>query len=160
MAGLDETLTDQVRQLAGVVARDQFLELFDLKMAYQGGRLLVSVTLDKRQGSVGLEECTAVSRDLEKRLDELDLIQVPYLLEVSSPGLDRSLRGLEDCQRFVGRLAQFTFQEALEGQMTCRGRLGEVREGKVELFPEGGKPSLWVPFSNVKRANLVVEIRS
>ena len=158
MAGLDETLTGQVRQLAETSARDQFLELFDLKMAHQGGRLLVSVTLDKRNGSVGLDECTSVSRDLEKKLDELDLIQAPYLLEVSSPGLDRPLRGLEDCQRFTGRLAQVTFQEAVEGQMTFRGRLGEVREGKIELIPEGGRPPLWAPFSNVKRANLVVEI--
>jgi ribosome maturation factor RimP len=158
MGGLDQTLAQQVQDLAGSIARDHFLELFELRTAHQGGRLLVAVVLDKRQGPVGLDECAAVSRDLEKRLDELDLIQAPYLLEVSSPGLDRALRGLEDCRRFQGKLAQFIFLEAVEGQMTFRGRLGEVADGKVELLPEDGKAPLRVPFSNVKRANLVVEI--
>ncbi len=159
MGALDGTILGQVRQIAEAVVRDNFLELFDLTMKPQGGRLVLTVVLDKKSGSVGLGECSVVSRDLEKRLDELNLISAAYMLEVSSPGLDRPLRNLEDCLRFKGSLAQFVFQEALEGQMTFRGRLGEVREGKVELTPEGGRgPSLWAPFSIVKRANLVVEI--
>ena len=158
MGPLDETGLNQIRQIAEGVVRDNFLELFDLRMKPQGGKLVLTVVLDKKQGSVGLDECAGVSHDLEKRLDELNLIQGAYLLEVSSPGLDRPLRHLEDCLRFKGRLAQFVFQEAVEGQITFRGRLGDVQEGKVELKPEGGGAALRAPFSNVKRANLVVEI--
>ena len=103
-----------------------------------------------------VEDCAVVSRAVEKRLDDLNLIEVPYMLEVTSPGLDRPLRSLADCERFKGRMAQFVFHEALEGLMTLQGRLGGGGR-KVEVTSPGGK-TLWVPFSKVKRANLVVEI--
>ena len=133
MGHSDALWEPQARQIAESVVKDNFLELFDLSIRPQGKRLLLSLVIDKKSGPVSLDECTAVSRDMEKRLDELNLIEVPYLLEVSSPGLDRPLRGLEDCGRFKGSLAQFVFREPLEGLLTFRGRLGEVREGKVEL---------------------------
>jgi len=98
MGSLDETTVGQLRQVAEAVVRDNFLELFELKLRPQGKKLILTVVLDKKSGLVSLDECAAVSRDLEKRLDEMDLIGVPYLLEVSSPGLDRPLRTIEDCE--------------------------------------------------------------
>ena len=59
--------------------------------------------------------------------------------------------------RFQGSLAQFVFKESVQGQMTFRGRLGEVKDGQVELLPEQGQV-IWAPFSSVKRAHLVVEL--
>lgn len=158
MSSLDSLGLPQVREIAEESARAHFLELFDLLVRPQGKRLVLTLVLDKKTGPVTVEDCAAVSRDVEKRLDDLNLVEVPYLLEVTSPGLDRPLRNLEDCERFKGRLAQFVFNEPLEGQITFRGRLGEVRDGKVEALPAGGGAALWVPFSSVKRANLAVEI--
>jgi len=103
-----------------------------------------------------LEECTRVSLALEQKLDELDLIGPSYLLEVSSPGMDRPLRHLEDCIRFQGRLAQFVFNAPVDGLITMRGRLGEVKDGKVELTE--GKRTLWAGFDQVKRAHLIIEL--
>jgi ribosome maturation factor RimP len=157
MGSFEGPKSDQVRELAEAVVKDNFLELFELKLRPQGKKLVLTVVLDKRSGPVTLEECSAVSRDLEKRLDELDLIEASYLLEVSSPGLDRPLRGLEDCQRFNGQLAHFVMNEPLGNQTDFRGRLGEVKDGQVELLAEGGK-TVWLPFGGVKRASLVVEI--
>lgn len=156
MRPLDDSALGLLRKLAEDSARDNFLELFDLAVRPQGKRLLVSVTLDKKAGAVSLDECTAVSRDLEKRLDDLDPIGMPYLLEVASPGLDRPLRGTEDYRRFKGNLAQAVLTEPWEGRSTVRGRLGDVTEGTVEFLEEGGE-RLRVPLGNVKRANLVIE---
>ncbi len=157
MGLLDEMKTTQLRSLAEAVVKDNFLELFDFKVRPQGKKLVLTVVLDKKSGPVGLDECTAVSRDLEKKLDELDLIETSYLLEVSSPGLDRPLRSVEDCERFKGRRAQMTLAEPLEGQVSLEGRLGEVKEGKVEITI-GKERTLRVPFSMVKNAKLVVEL--
>ncbi len=157
MGLLDETKTTQLRSLAEGVVKDNFLELFDFKVRPQGKKLVLTVVLDKKSGPVSLDECTAVSRDLEKKLDDLDLIETSYLLEVSSPGLDRPLRSLEDCERFKGRRAQMTLAEPLEGQVNLEGRLGEIQEGKVEIWT-GKEKTLWVPFSMVKNAKLVVEL--
>jgi ribosome maturation factor RimP len=154
---MDEIKLFQLREIAEAVVKDNFLELFELKTRSQGGKLNLTVVIDKKSGPVTLEECTAVSRDFEKKLDDLDLIQTSYMLEVTSPGLDRPLRSLEDCERFKGRLAHLVLLEPLEGQVDFRGRLGEVKDGRVEFVAEGGK-SFWTPFSKVRRANLVVEI--
>ena len=153
---MNEPKVDQLRQLAEAVVKDNFLELFDLVIRPQGKKLVVSVAIDKKMGKITVEECAKVSLDLEKQLDELDVIGPSYLLEVSSPGMDRALRNLEDCQRFQGRLAQFVFVEPVEGLTTFQGRLGEVNEEAVEVME--GKRTVWVPFKAVKRAHLVVEI--
>ena len=153
---MDSPQIGQLRQLAEGVAKDHFLELFDLVIRPQGKKLVVTVAIDKKAGKVTVEECAKVSQALEVKLDELDVIGPSYLLEVSSPGMDRALRGLEDCVRFSGRLSQFVFTEPVEGMITFRGRLGEVKDEKVELID--GKRTLWVSFQQVKRANLVVEI--
>jgi ribosome maturation factor RimP len=147
----------QVREIAEAVAQDNFLELFDLTSRQQGKKMILTVIIDKKSGPVNLDECTAVSRELEKRLDELNLIQSTYLLQVASPGLDRPLRNLEDCRRFQGSLAQFVFKESVGGQMTFRGRLGGVKDAQVELVSEQGQ-AVWAPFTSVKRAHLVAEI--
>lgn len=153
---MEEPRRDQLRQIADGVARDNFLELFDLVVRPQGKKLHVTVVLDKKGGPVTLDECTAVSRELEKKLDELDLIGPAYLLEVSSPGMDRPLRSLEDCIRFEGRLAQFVFDPPVEGISSFQGRLGTVKDGQVEVTE--GSRTLRAPFGAVKRAHLVVEI--
>jgi ribosome maturation factor RimP len=153
---MNEPKVDQLRQLAEAAAKDNFLELFDLVIRPQGKKLVVSVAIDKKMGKITVEECAKVSLDLEKRLDELDVIGPSYLLEVSSPGMDRALRHLEDCRRFQGRLAQFVFAEPVEGLSTFQGRLGEVKEETVEVVE--GKKTVWVPFKAVKRAQLVVEL--
>lgn len=157
MGPLDETKNTQLRDLAEGTAKDNFLELFDFKVRSQGKKLVLTVVLDKKSSPVSVDDCTAVSRDLEKRLDELDLIETSYLLEVTSPGLDRPLRNLEDCERFKGRKALMTLNEPLEGQVSLEGHLGEVIEGKVEMRI-GKERTLWVPFTAVKAARLVVEI--
>jgi ribosome maturation factor RimP len=153
---MNEPKVDQLRQLAEAVVKDNFLELFDLVVRPQGKRLMVSVAIDKKIGKITVEECAKVSLELEKRLDELDVIGPSYLLEVSSPGMDRALRHLEDCRRFQGRLAQFVFVEPVDGLTTFQGRLGEVKEEMVEVME--GKRTVWVSFKAVKRAHLVVEI--
>ena len=133
------------------------MELFDLRVRPQGKKLVLTLVIDKKSAPVTLDECAVVSREMEKRLDELDLIQTAYLLEVSSPGLDRPLRSLEDCGRFQGRLAQFVLREPLEGLVSFEGRLGETDSERVEV-KVGKERTLRVPFSMVKNARLVVEL--
>jgi ribosome maturation factor RimP len=157
MGLLDETKSAQLRGLAEGAAKDNFLELFDFKLRPQGKKLVLTVVLDRKSGPVSVDDCTVVSRDLEKKLDAMDLIEASYILEVSSPGLDRPLRNLADCQRFKGRKALMILNEPREGQVSLEGRLGEVSEGKVEVLM-GKERVLWVPFTAVKSARLVVEI--
>ena len=157
MGFLNEPNLVQLREITEAVVKDNFLELFELKSRPQGSKLVVTVAIDKKSGPVTVEDCALVSRDLEKRLDELNLIETAYLLEVSSPGLDRPLRNLEDCQRFKGRMAHFVLREPLVGQAAFQGRLGEVVGDEVEVWLDKTR-NFRVPFTEVKTARLVVEI--
>ena len=85
------------------------LELFELKMGGSKGRPVIDVRVDRNDGrEVTVEDCAAASRAIEARLDALDFGGKRYVLEVSSPGLERPLRNASDWRRFVGRSAVVT----------------------------------------------------
>jgi len=157
MRAPEEAWVPQLRALAEPLVRDSFLELFDLSVRRQGNRYVVSLAIDRRDGAVKVDDCASVSRDLEKKLDELDLIPGTYVLEVSSPGLDRPLRNLEDFERFNGRKALVTTEEPVEGQSSFEGTLEGVSDGRVAL--KLGERRVFLPFEKVKKAKLVPELR-
>ena len=159
MSDLNQAGPNQIREAAEAVVKDKRLELFDFSMRPQGKSLVLTVVLDKETGPVTVEDCAAVSREIESRLDALDAIGTPYLLEVSSPGLDRPLRNLKDCLRFRGRLAQFITKEPVAQQTSFKGRIQEAKNGWVGFLAEDGKYCWLLSFDLVKTARLVVEIK-
>ena len=92
-------------------------------------------------------------------LDVEGLIEGPgYVLEVSSPGLDRALRKAADFERFAGKLAKITTSEPIGGQSFFEGRLAGIADGKVRLELEGkNRRVVEVPLEAIRKANLVVE---
>lgn len=109
--------------------------------------------------SVGIADCQHVSRDLSALLDveedRLGLPDVKYTLEVSSPGLDRPLRGEADYRRFEGRLAKIVTVEPVGGQSSFAGHLAGVDDGHVLL--QEGRRTHRVPLTLIKRARLDIE---
>jgi ribosome maturation factor RimP len=108
---------------------------------------------------VTIGDCQRVSHDLSALLDvegdRLGLPDVAYTLEVSSPGLDRPLRGEADYRRFEGRLAKIVTTEPVERQSSFAGRLAGLEEGQV-LLSEGRRLHR-IPLARIKRARLDVE---
>jgi ribosome maturation factor RimP len=111
------------------------------------------------QEPVGIEDCQRVSHDLSALLDVEDVltsgIAGGYTLEVSSPGLDRPLRGEADYRRFMGRLAKVVTDAPLGGQSHFAGRLTGI-EGHELILVEGRRVHR-VPLARIKRARLDVE---
>ena len=108
------------------------------------------------EDSVGVNDCAAVSRDLSAILDVDDLVPTAYTLEVSSPGLDRPLRGADDYRRFAGRFAKLVMREAVDGQTYFKGRLAGCAGDEVLIDGEDGRRHR-VPVGVITRANLEVE---
>ncbi|HEY3381684.1 MAG TPA: ribosome maturation factor RimP [Vicinamibacterales bacterium] len=159
---------DRVRSLAERIAESYGLQVFDLQFRREAVGWILRVTIDRvgqadtqgRPGapadSVGVDDCRHVSADLSALLDVEDVIEQKYTLEVTSPGLDRPLRGPADYERFRGRLAQVVTSEPVDGQKHFRGRLHGIEEDRVVLEGDGGR-ILRVPLSAVSRARLEVE---
>jgi ribosome maturation factor RimP len=120
--------------------------------------------MSTRDAAVDLELCASVSRDLSPALDVADLIPHAYHLEVSSPGVERPLRGEPDFIRFAGQKAKLRLREPIggsldkPGQRVVVGKLGGVAQGCVRVLD--GEDSREVPLSNVERARLVFEFGS
>ena len=88
---------------------------------------------------MSVADCVAVSRDLSAILDVEDVVPTAYTLEVSSPGLDRPLRGADDYRRFAGRFAKLVMREAVDGQKYFKGRLGGIADDDVLIDAEDGR---------------------
>jgi ribosome maturation factor RimP len=114
--------------------------------------------LSTRDAAVDLELCADVSRDLSPALDVADLIPHAYSLEVSSPGVERPLRGERDFVRFSGQKAKLKLREAVNGQRVVVGVLGGVSDGKVQVGD--GSRTHEVPLASIDAARLVFEFGS
>lgn len=161
--------TDRIRAAAERVAASHGLEIFDVQLRRESIGMVLRVIIDRPdtgaverpEDAVGIEECQRVSHDLSALLDveEEELgdaaLAREYTLEVSSPGLDRSLRHEADYRRFAGRLAKLVTTEPIEGQSAFSGRLRGVEDGHVIL--EEGRRTHRVPLAQVKRGQLAVE---
>ena len=146
---------ERIREAAERVAHSLGLEIVDVEWKVGKDRFL-RVYIDKPEG-VSHKDCEAVSNQLSVILDVEDLIPGPqhYILEVSSPGLDRKLTKPAEFERFAGRLARISTIEPVENQKFFEGRLAGVAGGKVQIEVQGRV--IAVPMEGIRKANLVVE---
>ena len=151
---MDKSWMEPLRKLAQEVARQFGLELFDLECRMAGRRWLVRVTLDRLEGSVSIEDCESVSRQLSAKLDVEDLVPHAYDLEVSSPGVERPLRTLGDFERFKGQPARVVLGGG--GSDAGQGLEGDLEgtEGDEILIRVNGEVTR-IRMDRVRRANLV-----
>ena len=154
-----------VREVVERVAASSGLEVVEVEMRGTGSNRRLRIFIDK-PGGVTHEDCAQLSREVGTILDVEDLVPGgSYVLEVSSPGLDRKLSRPADYQRFVGSRVKLTTRDPVNGQRHFVGRLESFQEGRITLDlgarlkaekAEAGR--LEVELANVEKANLVPEI--
>jgi ribosome maturation factor RimP len=152
-----EGTIERVRSVALRVAADRGFELVDLELKRARGGQLVRLYVDRPEGGIGLDELQSVSVEVSAILDAEDPIEGHYTLEVSSPGLDRPLRGEADYRRFVGRLAKLSSYEPVDGRRHWTGRIVACDDGIVTLELVGEKASARVPLAKISHGRLEVE---
>jgi ribosome maturation factor RimP len=167
---------EKIRTAAERVARSEGLEVVDVEWKVGKQRFLRvyidrvppraqagSGTGDVAGGEAELKishaDCERVSQQLSVIMDVEELVDGPgYILEVSSPGLDRALKRAEDFERFTGRLAKISTAEPIEDAKFFEGRLAGFAEGKVRLELKGREAKIVeIPLEGIRKANLVVE---
>ena len=147
---------EQVRQLLDPILGSMGLSLWDLEFHKQGPQWLLRIFIDRKSGGVTMIDCETVSRDLSASLDVEDIIAHAYTLEVSSPGLDRTLSKPEHFVRFTGSMVRIKTYQPINGQKVLRGRLLGLVEGTVSVELEPGK-ALDIPMTGIAKASLEVE---
>ncbi len=163
---------EQVRNIAERVTASSGLELVEVEFLGSGKARMLRIFIDKT-GGVTHQDCESVSKEVSTILDMEDVVPgESYLLEVSSPGLDRKLTKPADYERFKGSLIKVTTYEPVEGNRSFRGRLEGLADGKLSIEVEAvGKQKkskkkqeqvagskVTIELKNVAKANLVPEI--
>ena len=150
----------RVNEIAGPLAVSLGLELVDVEYRQETGRMVLRIYID-RDGGVTLDDCAGLSRELTEILDVEDFIRGKYILEVSSPGLNRQLKKAADFERFSGRLIKIrTYEPLADGNANMRKTfLGEIigfSDNAVHLKLKEGQTAS-IPLEKVAKANLEYE---
>jgi ribosome maturation factor RimP len=145
----------RVLKLAGQIADEQGLEVFDIELLGRG-KLLLRVFIDKK-GGVTLDDCERFSKNLGAILDVEDLFPGPYTLEISSPGLNRPLKGIKDFEKNIGKLIRIVTAEKIENQSFFIGRIIKVDSDFVYLSVN--KREICISFEKISKARLEVEFK-
>ena len=153
-------ICEQVVGFAQPILDSMKLELVDIEFARMGRDAVLRLFIDKI-GGVTLDDCADLSRELSAILDVEDVISVNYSLEVSSPGLDRPLKKLQDYERYAGRLVKIRTYEPFQDdagnkRKTFLGTLEGLVDGSVRVTLKEGQTAS-IPVERVAKANLEFE---
>ncbi|MEK6576269.1 MAG: ribosome maturation factor RimP [Nitrospirota bacterium] len=149
------TAEEKVMGIAKPIVDSLGYELIDVEYLAGGNRAKLRLFIDK-EGGVTLDDCEKASRYVGYALDVEDPMPTPYVLEVSSPGLDRPLKKPSDYERYKGRLVKIKTKVPVNDQMLFIGRLSGIINEKVEIKLDGEK-DLSISFDDIRLARLEVE---
>ena len=148
-------IKQRVSHMARQIADAQGIKIFDIELSGRG-KLLLRVIIDK-EGGVTLDDCERFSKSLGAVLDIEDPFLGSYRLEVSSPGLDRPLKSINDFEKNIGKLARIVTGEEIEKQKFFIGRILEISNNSVKLLVD--KREVDIPFVKISKARLEVEFK-
>jgi ribosome maturation factor RimP len=155
------SIIETITTLVSPIIDDAGLEFVDAEFKHEGQTHVLRIFIDK-PGGVTLDDCQAISRECEVVLDVEDIIQTQYVLEVSSPGLDRPLRKKEDYRRFTDHLVKLKTYRPVQGRKKFLGYL----QGMTEEIPAEpcvvtlrtkDDETIRIPYDMIASARLEVE---
>lgn len=151
-----QLITERVQRIAAGATAEKGIELVHVEISGTKRDLVLRIYIDK-EGGVTLDDCSRVSQAIEAVLDAEDFIPTRYVLEISSPGIERQLYSLADFVRFTGKLAKVKTREAIGGQKTFAGYIKSV-EGDRIVFDDRTSGTIEFDYSNIEKANLKIEL--
>lgn len=153
---MNNSIEEQIREIAVRATEENGLEFVHTETAGSSRNLTIRVFIDK-EGGVTHEDCALISRQIDAKLDEQEIIPLTYTLEVSSPGLERGLYSLKDFEKFVGHQAKVKTEKAVNGQKNFRGRIVSIENTDI-VFDDITNGNVRFPYSAVAKANLEIDL--
>ena len=151
---IKEALTKELEVLFFSCLENRGFELIDLIYRSSGTKLILTVLADKPQGGITLQECALVCRQLKNLLEEKNIISGDYVLEVSSPGLDRPLKSQRDFLRCLNKEAVFYLNDLANGKCQWQGLICKADQASV--FIQAAGEILEIPLTKINKAQLVI----
>jgi len=152
-----QTALETVTRLIEPILEEMDIELVDVAYRVEQGRWILRIYVDM-EGGVSVEDCARVSREIEDPIVVSDIFRQAYVLEVSSPGLDRPLKKEKDFVRVIGEKIKVKMREQLEGRRKFTGYVNAVKAGT--LFLDVGNDRVVLPLNGMEKANLVFDFEA
>ncbi len=146
---------DIVRSILDTFLKENEYELFNVEYQKEGKDWFLRVYIDKEEGNISIDDCQKVSNYLSSKLDETDPIDRNYLLEVSSPGIDRPLIHDEDYIKYKGRMVDIFLYKAVNSQKVVSGILECLEEDDIVIKDEKDQ-EIRIPRKIVSKVKLAV----
>lgn len=131
-----ETYEKKAEELLAPIVDSKGFELVDVEYVKEGGTWYLRGYIDK-PGGITVNDCEAVSREFSEKLDEKDFIEDSYIMEISSPGLDRPLKKEKDYQRSLGRLIEVRTYRPIDKRKEFCGILKAYDADTVTIEEDG-----------------------
>lgn len=148
-----QILDDEIKQLSAAVLKEGGVCLVEAELIAQRGRLIIRLLVDRICGGITIDECALLNSKIAEALERQDLIKSRYILEVSSPGVDRPLVSQEDFCRCLNRKARIIFAPGQQ-QSEITGVIKEVYAAAVSVDVEGEIRE--VPFEKIVKAKQII----
>lgn len=148
-------IIDKIKEAATDYIAAHGIEIVDITFRRESQGLVLRILADK-PGGIKVSECEGFNVFLSEALDKEDVIQDHYILEVSSPGLDRPLKTDRDFERSMGRELEITTFEVIDGRKTHEGLL--LGMDKDNIVVESGGVSTVIPRIRIALARLKIEL--
>ena len=150
----NDALVNEIYEMVKPIADELNYDIYHVEYVNENGELYLRIYIEK-DGGITLSDCEALSRRVSDLMDEKDPIKDPYFLEVSSPGLNRTLFTEEHYKRFIGREVMVKFTKSVDGKKNIKGILKEVNEDSIVVEAD---QLINIPKDKIKSVNIEGEI--
>ncbi|WP_302537508.1 ribosome maturation factor RimP [Clostridium saudiense] len=149
-----DALVNEIYEMVNPIAEELNYDIYHIEYVKENGEFYLRIYIEK-DGGITLSDCEALSRRVSDLMDEKDPIKDPYFLEVSSPGLNRTLFAENHYKRFIGREVMVRFTKSIDGKKNVKGILKEVNDDSIVVEAEN---LMNIPKNKIKSANIEGEI--
>lgn len=151
-------IANEVTLVAEPLLHEFGMEIVDAEFLFESGRWTLRVFIDK-DGGVTVDDCASVSRELGDLIEVKNIIDCRYVLEISSPGLNRPLRKESDFMRSIGKMVKLKMSRPINKRRNFIGRLTNVKKGMISLLIDDSN-SVELPLNEVDKARLKHEFNN
>jgi len=149
-------MIDKIREIIEPVIQQDGAELVEIIYRREAGRQVLRLLVNKDNG-IKLSDCAGLNKKIGQVLDESDIMQESYVIEVNSPGIDRPFTVKRDYERARGRMVRVTLSEKILDKKEYIARLEEVSDAGVKI-DVNKKGIIEIPFEKIVRAREEIEV--
>lgn len=149
-----KSIESSVYDIVEEIVKDTVFEIVDVEYVKEGPFKYLRVYVDKPDG-ITVDDCTDISRMLNKKLDEMDLIPEQYFLEVSSPGVERPFKTEKDFLKNLNEVVEVKFYKPIDGKKSMIGVLIEKHENDIVIDSEN--QNVTIELKDISKINRVIE---